>query len=65
MEQIWEDVFTNRLGVEPIHINSRLVSAQDRKRLYWCNWEVTQPEDKNISFSLYYYSLSINHLKIF
>ena len=50
MEQIWEDVFTNRLGVQPIHINSRLVSAQDRKRLYWCNWEVTQPEDKNISF---------------
>lgn len=51
MDKIWENIFTNELGVEPIHINSRLVSAQDRKRLYWCNWDVTQPEDKNISFS--------------
>lgn len=29
-------------------INSALVSAQQRKRLYWCNWTVTQPEDKGI-----------------
>ena len=51
MSQKWQDIISNTLGVEPIHINSRLVSAQDRKRLYWCNWDVTQPEDKNISFS--------------
>jgi len=34
--------------LEPIMINSALVSAQNRKRLYWCNWEVEQPRDKGI-----------------
>jgi len=34
--------------LEPILINSALVSAQNRERLYWCNWKVTQPEDKKI-----------------
>ncbi len=41
-------IITETLGVEPILINSALVSAQQRKRLYWCNWAVGQPEDKNI-----------------
>lgn len=37
------------LGVEPIHINSNLVSAQDRNRLYWTNIpNVEQPKDKHI-----------------
>lgn len=37
------------LGVEPILINSSLVSAQNRKRLYWTNIpNVTQPQDKSI-----------------
>lgn len=40
---------TKALRVEPIMINSALVSAQNRKRLYWTNIpNVTQPEDKNI-----------------
>ena len=40
---------TNELGVEPIEINSALVSAQSRKRLYWTNIPgVGQPEDKGI-----------------
>src|SRR5210317_245323 len=34
--------------IEPIIINSALVSAQNRKRLYWCNWNVEQPEDKGM-----------------
>jgi site-specific DNA-cytosine methylase len=33
---------------EPIRINSSLVSAQMRDRLYWCNWNVNQPKDKGI-----------------
>jgi DNA-cytosine methyltransferase len=37
---------TGRL--EPVLINSALVSAQNRERLYWCNWKVSQPEDKGI-----------------
>lgn len=36
------------LGVEPVFINSNLVSAQNRQRYYWCNWKVEQPEDKGI-----------------
>ena len=37
------------LGVQPIMINSALVSAQQRKRCYWTNIpNVTQPDDKGI-----------------
>ena len=40
---------SEQLGVEPIMINSALVSAQSRKRCYWTNIpNVTQPEDKGI-----------------
>lgn len=40
---------TKRLGVEPICINSALVSAQNRQRLYWTNIPgVQQPEDRGI-----------------
>ena len=40
---------TEILGVEPILINSALVSAQQRKRLYWTNIPgITQPQDKGI-----------------
>ena len=33
---------------ECIMINSALVSAQQRKRYYWTNWHVEQPQDKAI-----------------
>ena len=40
---------TEMMGVEPILINSALVSAQQRKRLYWTNIPgITQPQDKGI-----------------
>ena len=40
---------TRELGVEPILINSALVSAQNRQRLYWTNIPgVQQPEDRGI-----------------
>lgn len=40
---------TKELGVEPILINSSLVSGQIRRRLYWTNIKnVSQPKDKNI-----------------
>jgi DNA-cytosine methyltransferase len=39
-------VISELLGVQPIMINSSLVSAQNRKRLYWTNIpNVQQPED--------------------
>ena len=51
MRKEYSNVITEHLGVNPILINSRLVSAQDRKRLYWTNIKgVEQPKDKNISF---------------
>ena len=44
-----KDAISKKLGVEPIMINSALVSAQQRKRFYWTNIpNVTQPDDKNI-----------------
>jgi site-specific DNA-cytosine methylase len=49
MKKEFQDVITNIVGVQPIEINSNLVSAQNRKRLYWTNIpNVTQPEDKGI-----------------
>jgi DNA (cytosine-5)-methyltransferase 3A len=48
MKKKWRDIITKELGVEPILINSALVSAQNRERLYWMNFKVEQPEDKNI-----------------
>ena len=43
------DIITEYLGVEPIEINSNLVSAQNRKRLYWTNIPMNGlPEDKGI-----------------
>jgi len=44
-----EDIITNMLGVKPVRINSSLVTAQLRDRLYWTNIPgVTVPEDKGI-----------------
>jgi len=49
MKKIDKEQITQALGVEPIMINSALVSAQQRKRFYWTNIPgVTQPEDRNI-----------------
>lgn len=48
MKQEHKDVITQRLGVEPVAINSSLVSAQNRYRLYWSNLQITQPADKNL-----------------
>ena len=45
----WIKIISDALGVEPIRINSSLVSAQNRDRLYWTNIpNVTVPEDKGI-----------------
>ena len=50
MKKEWENEITQEVGVAPIMINSALVSAQNRKRLYWTNIEgITQPTDKGIT----------------
>jgi DNA-cytosine methyltransferase len=61
MGEKWEKVLTKAIGVKPIMINSSLVSAQNRKRLYWTNIGlkasglfgdmesiIEQPKDKGI-----------------
>lgn len=49
MKKQWEEVINNDLGVKPIMINSALVSAQNRKRLYWTNiGGITKPQDKGV-----------------
>lgn len=46
----WEHVcvISKHLEVNPVKINSSLVSAQNRVRLYWANFEINQPSDKYI-----------------
>ena len=48
--KIATDTITKELGVKPISINSKLVSAQNRPRYYWTNITgVKQPKDRNIT----------------
>lgn len=48
MKKEWQDVISSLLGVEPIKLNSDLVSAQSRERCYWTTWKVIEPQDKNV-----------------
>lgn len=51
MKKEWEDIISEALHVKPITIDSALVSAAHRKRLYWTNIpDVSQPENQNIHF---------------
>lgn len=42
------EMIDDAIGAKSVVINSALVSAQNRLRHYWCNWEVTQPEDRGV-----------------
>lgn len=49
MKKEYQDIISKYLGIEPVMIDSALVSAQRRKRLYWTNIpDLTQPRDKGI-----------------
>ena len=49
MKKEWVDIISWELWVQPIEINSSLVSAQNRRRLYRTNIpNVSQPEDRGI-----------------
>jgi DNA-cytosine methyltransferase len=49
MKKEYQDVISELLGVQPVMVNSALVSAQNRKRLYWTNIPfLGQPADKGI-----------------
>jgi site-specific DNA-cytosine methylase len=44
MKKEFRNIITNKLGVQPFEMNSNLVSAQNRKRLWWSS------DSSNISF---------------
>jgi DNA (cytosine-5)-methyltransferase 3A len=49
MKKEWQDIISGALGVKPILVNSALVSAQNRERLYWTNIpNFVMPEDRGI-----------------
>jgi len=49
MKKEYLDVISEQVGVQPIFINSSLVSAQSRQRYYWTNIpNVEQPEERGI-----------------
>lgn len=48
MKKEHSDTISEYLGVSCTMLNSSLLSAQNRKRLYWTNFPITIPEDKNI-----------------
>lgn len=54
MKENDKNLISSILGVEPIKINSNLVSYQNRNRYYWTNIpNVTIPKDKKINFQDY------------
>lgn len=51
MKKEWQDIISDNLEVKPIALNSNLVSAQNRDRLYWTNIpNISVPMDKKILF---------------
>lgn len=50
MKQEWQDVISSYLGVNPVKIDSSLLTAARRNRLYWTNFDFEVPVDKGITF---------------
>lgn len=50
MKQEYQTVISSYLGVEPVRINSKLITAAKRDRLYWCNFDIECPSDLGITF---------------
>lgn len=48
MKKEWQDIISKQLQCEPIKINSNVVSAQNRERLYWTNIPILELGDKSI-----------------
>ncbi|KAI9008262.1 S-adenosyl-L-methionine-dependent methyltransferase [Gaertneriomyces semiglobifer] len=46
MDEDVQRLISKELGVAPFKLNSNNFSAQNRKRLYWCNWFVPVPNLK-------------------
>ena len=46
-----KNLISEMMGVQPIRINSSLITGQLRDRLYWTNIPTTVPENKNIKLN--------------
>lgn len=46
-------VINQHLGVEPVFINSTLMSGCERPRYYWANWHIEQPKEAGLCFLSY------------
>lgn len=44
----WLDAITSYIGVEPVFIDSQVHTPQMRKRYYWANWHIPQPERRDV-----------------
>lgn len=51
MKKEFQKIISEFLGVEPVAINSNLLSAQNRPRLYWTNLPIGQIQDKGIKLA--------------
>lgn len=51
MKSEFMDIITNEIESDYEFINSTLVSAQNRQRNYWSNWDIPQPDDRGIVLS--------------
>jgi len=51
MKKEWIDTISEYLGVGAVELNSKILSAQYRLRMYWFNWDIEPPEDKGIILS--------------
>lgn len=61
-----QNEITKCLGVKPIYINSNLVSAQNRKRLYWTNIpNVILPKDRKITLQKDVFDTNYNYISQF
>lgn len=63
MKREYLDIISTFLDVEPVLINSALVSAQNRQRYYWANWEFGEPIDKGVILSTIIQSGMVDKIK--
>ena len=43
MKRQWVDIISKRLGRPPVCINSKVFTPLSRPRIYWCNWDISEP----------------------
>lgn len=49
MQKRFQNIISDYMGVDPVEINSSLVSAQNRRRLYWTNIPIALLEDRGVT----------------